>query len=172
MCVCVCVCVCVFIKLYISRAIRRCHPSHSMPLALIFPRGLYVCVREWSSSVGNVVRLVVLAFVIHALEQNGAFAEIIAPRRPAAGRVPLPHPCSRARARGSTAAKKLVTKACGPTGRVDPAWMWENEQADMGRDSGTCLARLSSRARTGTEKEKYSPSSDDHEQDYQLAIPG
>ena len=42
-----------------------------------------VCVREWCSSVGNVIRVVVSAFVIHALEQNGAFAEIIAPRRPA-----------------------------------------------------------------------------------------
>ena len=41
-CVCACVCVCVFIKLHINnRAIRPCHPSHSMPLALILPS---VCV--------------------------------------------------------------------------------------------------------------------------------
>ena len=37
-----CVCVCVMIKLRITahnRAIRPCHPRHSMPLALILPRG-------------------------------------------------------------------------------------------------------------------------------------
>ena len=35
---CVCVCVCAY-----NRATRPCHPSHSMPVALIFPRG-DVCV--------------------------------------------------------------------------------------------------------------------------------
>ena len=40
-CVCVCVCVCVvcIYKIAHNRAIRPCHPSHSMPLALILPRG-------------------------------------------------------------------------------------------------------------------------------------
>ena len=38
-CVCVlCVCVCIY-QIAHNRAIRPCHPSHSMPLALIFPRG-------------------------------------------------------------------------------------------------------------------------------------
>ena len=38
MCVCVCVSagVCVFVKLYITRVIRPCHPSHSIPHALTF----------------------------------------------------------------------------------------------------------------------------------------
>ena len=44
MCVCVCVCgggvVCIFIKLYITtQATRPCHPSNSMPHALILSRG-------------------------------------------------------------------------------------------------------------------------------------
>ena len=34
---CVCVSVCVY-EITHNRAIRRCHPSHSMPLALILPR--------------------------------------------------------------------------------------------------------------------------------------
>ena len=37
-CVCVCVFVCIY-KIAHNRAIRPCHPSHSMPLALILPRG-------------------------------------------------------------------------------------------------------------------------------------
>ena len=36
--VCACVCVCIFLIDH-KRAIRPCHPSHSMPLALILPRG-------------------------------------------------------------------------------------------------------------------------------------
>ena len=51
-CVCVCVCVsCVCVVIYKiahnNRAIRPCQPSHSMPLALILPRGgsmILVCV--------------------------------------------------------------------------------------------------------------------------------
>ena len=35
--VCVCVCVCIYWIAH-NRAIRPCHPSHSMPLALILPR--------------------------------------------------------------------------------------------------------------------------------------
>ena len=44
--VCVCVCVCIY-KTAHNRAIRPCQPSHSMPLALILPRGgsmILVCV--------------------------------------------------------------------------------------------------------------------------------
>ena len=44
----------------------------------------------------------------------------------------------------------------------------ENEQADAGRDSRTCLARPHSQARTGTGKLFFFPCSADHEQD--LAI--
>ena len=40
---CVCVCVCIY-KIVHYRAIRPSHPSHSMPLALILPRGVCVCV--------------------------------------------------------------------------------------------------------------------------------
>ena len=41
-CACVCVCARIY-EIAHNRAIRRCHPSHSMPLALILPRGA-VCV--------------------------------------------------------------------------------------------------------------------------------
>ena len=41
-CVCVCVCVCIY-QIAHNHAIRPCHPSHSMPLALILPR-VCVCV--------------------------------------------------------------------------------------------------------------------------------
>ena len=55
MCVCVCVCVyllncvCVFIKLHITaQSGLPCHPSHSMPLALILPRGSMILVTKTS----------------------------------------------------------------------------------------------------------------------------
>ena len=51
---CVCVCVCVYLLNAHNHAIRPCHPSHSMPLALILPVCVCVCVFSshpfWTSS--------------------------------------------------------------------------------------------------------------------------
>ena len=41
--VCMCVCVCIY-SIAHNRAIRPCHPSHSMPLALILAGGDQMCV--------------------------------------------------------------------------------------------------------------------------------
>ena len=56
--VCVCVCVCIY-QIAHNRAIRPCHPSHSMPLALILPRGDNVCMCTYITAQFGPVILVI-----------------------------------------------------------------------------------------------------------------